>query len=101
MRTIEQTASRGTCQRDSVRIGCKSLPRDLVTDMEDPRCRVAAVESEDLRCKFLLQGMEIEVEDLRCRNLGYNRAVGMEDPRCNRVAMVMDDPRCQCLRDWY
>jgi hypothetical protein len=72
VRTIEQTASRGPRQLDSVRIVRKSLPKDLVNEMEDTRCNFMAMEMEDPRCKGLLSG----------------------------TAMVMEDPRCQSLRNW-
>ena len=42
-------------------IGCKRLPNDVVIEMEDPRCKIAAIEVEDPRCKNLLSGVEIEV----------------------------------------
>jgi len=68
--------------------------------MEDSRCKVAAAESEDLRCKSLLQGVEIEMEDPRCKYLSYKRVIEMDDPRCQIAAMKMDDPRCQNLHIW-
>jgi hypothetical protein len=68
--------------------------------MEDSRCKVAAAEPEDLRCKSLLQGVEVEMEDPRCKYLGYSRVIEMDDPRCQISAMKMDDPRCQRLHIW-
>jgi hypothetical protein len=68
--------------------------------MEDSRCRIAAVESDDPRCKDLIQGVEIGMEDHRCKSLPFSMATEMEDPRCKSEAMVMDDPRCQSLRNW-
>jgi len=97
---IEQTATRRQRKPDSVLIGCKSLPKDLEIEMEDPRCRIAAVEIDDTRCKSLIQGVVIEAEDLRCKSLGYRVTTEMEDPRCVSVAMKMDDPRCQSLCNW-
>lgn len=100
MPNIEQTATRRQRKPDSVLIGCKSLPKDLEIEMEDPRCRIAAVEIDDTRCKSLIQGVVIEAEDLRCKSLGYRVTTEMEDPRCVSVAMKMDDPRCQSLCNW-
>lgn len=68
--------------------------------MDDPRCKIAAIETDDSRCSGLLNGMVIEMEDLRCKSLLY-RASGMEDPRCASTAIEMDDPRCNSLsRAW-
>jgi len=39
--------------------------------MEDPRCKIAAIEAEDPRCKNLLSGVVIEVEDPRYKSLFY------------------------------
>jgi hypothetical protein len=39
VRPNEQTSSRGTRLPDSVRIGRKSLHKDLEIEMEDPRCK--------------------------------------------------------------
>ena len=76
-------------------IGCKRLPNDVVIEMEDPRCKIAAIEVEDPRCKNLLSGVEIEVEDPRCKSLYYRVALEMEDPRCKRATVKIEDPRCK------
>ena len=91
---------RGTRLIDSVSSGRKSLPKDVVIMMEDPRCKIAAVELDDTRCKGLIQGVAIEVEDPRCKSLSYRATKEMDDPRCASLAMKMDDPRCQSLRNW-
>jgi len=65
--------------------------------MEDPRCKIAAVKTEDPRCKNLLSGVEIEMEDLRCMSLAIRVVIGMEDPRCRIEAVKTEDPRCQNL----
>jgi len=76
-------------------------PRGVVIEMDDPRCMVAAIETEDARCKSLLDGMVIEVEDFRCKSLHYSLTIEMEDPRCRRTASEMEDPRCRNLsRAW-
>ena len=100
MRNIEQTASRRPRKPESVWIGCESLPTYLEIEMEDSRCRIAAVELDDARCKSLIQGVVIEAEDHRCKSLGYRATTEMEDPRCASVAMKIDDPRCQNMRNW-
>jgi len=43
--------------------------------MDDPRCKIAAIETEDPRCKSLLNGMVIEVEDFRCKSLRYSLTI--------------------------
>jgi hypothetical protein len=68
--------------------------------MEDSRCRIAAVELDDARCKSLIQGVVIEAEDHRCKSLGYRATTEMDDPRCASTAIKMDDPRCQNMRNW-
>ena len=71
--------------------------------MEDPRCKIAAMAMEDSRCKGMLRGVEIEMEDPRCMSLPNrvsppNRVLlEMEDPRCKIAAMAMEDPRCKGL----
>lgn len=62
-------------------VGRKNRLNDMVIEMNDHRCKVAAIEAEDRRCLSLL-----------------NRVViGMEDPRCRIVAIEMEDPRCKNL----
>ena len=104
VRNIEQTASCRPRKQDSVQIGCKSLPKDLVTDMDDFRCIFMAIEMEDPRCKGLCGGAAIEMDDPRCKSMLSGTAMEMEDPRCKSMlssaAMVMEDPRCQNLRNW-
>jgi len=63
--------------------------------MEDPRCKIAAIEMDDSRCSGLLNGMVIETEDLRCKSLRYRATNEMDDPRCARTAIEMEDPRCR------
>jgi predicted metal-binding protein len=70
------------------------VPNEVIV-MDDPRCKVAAIEAEDARCKSLLSGMAIEVEDYRCESLHYSASMEMEDPRCRQSASEMDDPRCR------
>jgi len=67
----------------------------VVIEMDDPRYRVAAIETEDARCKSLLKGMGIEVEDYRYERLRYSVSIEMDDPRCKSTATEMDDPRCR------
>jgi hypothetical protein len=40
--------------------------------------RIAAMKAEDLRCKGLITGVVVEMEDPRCKSA----AIEMEDPRC-------------------
>jgi len=65
--------------------------------MEDYRCRMVAAETEDLRCKSLLDGAVNEAEDPRYRFLRTRTKIEVEDCRCNAVAMTTEDPRCQGL----
>ena len=37
--------------------------------MEEPRCKIAAIQMEDPRCIGILRGVVIEMEDPRCRGL--------------------------------
>ena len=69
-----------------------------VIEMEDPRCKVAAIEMEDSRLKGFRNGMEIVIEDLRCERLPSRVALQTEDPRCMHVVTVMEDPRCQWIQ---
>ena len=93
---VPQTAS-PLSQFAEESFGCKRMPNDGVIEMEDPRCRIAALEMDDLRCKGLLSGVMIEVEDPRYKSLHYRVALEIEDPRCNRVPIKMEDPRCTSL----
>jgi hypothetical protein len=36
--------------------------------MEDPRCKIVAIEMDDLRCRSPLNAVVIEIEDLRCKS---------------------------------
>jgi hypothetical protein len=63
--------------------------------MDDPRCQITAIETEDPRCKGLLNGAVVVMEDLRCSSLAYRGSMEMEDPRCRRMATEMEDPRCR------
>jgi hypothetical protein len=65
--------------------------------MDDPRCKIAAIEMDDTRCNEPLNGMTMEMEDLRCKSLCYRATNEMEDSRCWTTAIEMDDPRCRCL----
>jgi len=49
--------------------GRKSLPDGVVIEMEDPRCKIAAIEAEDPRCKGMVRGVVIEMEVPRCKGL--------------------------------
>jgi hypothetical protein len=37
--------------------------------MEDPRCKIAAIEAEDPWCKGMVRGVVIEMEVPRCKGL--------------------------------
>jgi len=72
----------------------------MVKNMEDSRCRVAAKDSEDLRCNGLIAGVVVE-KDPRYMGLCYGTATEMEDPRCRIAVTEMEDPRCKGLnRAW-
>jgi len=80
--------------------GCKSLLNEVI-EMDDPRCKIAAIEMDDHRCSGLLNGMVVQMEDFRCKSLHYRATNEMEDPRCGGNATEMDDPRCRGLsRAW-
>ena len=66
----------------------------MVTDMEDSRCKIAAMEIEHSRCKELWNGIDLETEDTRCKSLLPRRTIEIEDPRCSLTGMKMEDPRC-------
>jgi len=85
--------------------GRKGLPDGVVSEMEDPRCKIAAIQVEDPRCIGILRGVVIEMEDPRCRGLFQGvllkrAAIEMEDPRCRHVGIEMEDPRCRNLGIW-
>jgi len=83
----------------------------MVIKMEDPRCTIAAVEMEDLRCRSMIGGVVIEMEDFRCLSLrdeGFRSksmhdrvAVQTEYPRSARVTIEMEDPRCKYLQTMW
>ena len=78
----------------------KSLPDGVVIEMENARCRIAAIEVEDPRCCGLLRGVEVEMEDPRCKGLLHGVAIEVDDLRCKMVAIEVDDPRCRSLHVW-
>ena len=80
--------------------GRKSLPEGVVIEMEEPRCKIAAIQMEDPRCIGILRGVAIEMEDPRCKGLLKRVAIEMEDPRCRHVGIEMEDPRCRNLGIW-
>jgi len=67
----------------------------MVVDMEDSRCRIAAIEFDDPRCKNSLGAAEIAMEDHRCIGLRRPAVTEFDDPRCRSTAMEADDPRCR------
>jgi len=101
--TFEQPSSSRSRQPDLSSLKKRSCARacseGAVTEMEDHRCIIVAMEMEDPRCKSLLHGLVHEMEDPRCESL-RSVAIGMEDPRCRIVAHVTEDPRCGSLRMW-
>ena len=74
--------------------------------MEDPRCTIAAIGTEDPRCNSMHRGVVIEMEDHRCKGLLQgvtlrSVSIAIEDPRYSIAAVVeMEDPRCSGLRYW-
>lgn len=67
------------------------------TAMEDPRCRSAAVEVDEPRCKNMLVAATIGIEDPRSNGL-LNRAAFVSEVFVSRgTTMKMEDPRCQSL----
>lgn len=68
--------------------------------MEDTRCKIVAIEVDDLRCNRL-NDLVIEMGDFRCKSLLNRETLEIDDPRCNRMAIRVEDPRCQSLHmDW-
>ena len=82
---------------------CSDFPQDpsvrnrVVIDMEDLRCKIVAMKTEDLRCGSLLSGVAIEMEDPRCKSLLNRVVIEMDEPRCRNVAIDIEDPRCNNL----
>ena len=66
-------------------------------EMEDPRCKIVAIEMDELRCRSPLNGVVIEMEDLRCEGLSNRMVLEIEDPRLGGTAIQMEDPRCNNL----
>jgi len=93
---VPQSAS-SLSQSAEESFGCTRLPDDVVIEMEDPRCNIVAIETDDLRCRYSFGGVVMEIEDLRCKSLIDRVALEVEDARCNRLATRMDDPRCKSL----
>jgi hypothetical protein len=71
----------------------------VVNQMESHRCKMVAIEMDDPRGANLLGAVAIEVEDTRCRSLAEGYLIQVEDARYRHVAIKMEDPRCQNLRD--
>jgi hypothetical protein len=71
----------------------------METQMEDPRCKIAAVRTEGPRRSSLLRGVTIEMEDPRCSSLlrGVVLELEIEDPRCRKLEIEVEDPRCKAL----
>jgi len=65
--------------------------------MENPRCKIAAVKTDDPRCDGLLGGLAVGIEDARCANLSFNMRAEINDPRCMPLATQPEDPRCNGL----
>ena len=63
--------------------------------MEDPRCKIAAIEAEDHRCKSLLRGVVIEMEDTRLKRLFCRMELEIKDPRSMRVTVADGRPSVQ------
>ncbi len=70
----------------------------MVIEMEFSRCKIAAIEIQDLRCSSLLAGVTIEMEDSRCRGLNERRELEVDDARCAHAPIKVEDPRCWSLR---
>ena len=64
--------------------------------MEESRCRVAAMRTEDSRCNKLIAGVVVEM-DPRYKGLWLGLVAEMEDPRCRIAVTEMEDPRCRGL----
>jgi hypothetical protein len=75
----------------------QELANEVVIAMEDPRCKIVAIEIQDPRYRNLLNGVVIEMEDPRCKSLLNRVVLEIEDSRCYRVAIEMEDPRCKSL----
>jgi hypothetical protein len=65
--------------------------------MEDPRCKLVAIEMDEFRCRNSLNGVVIEIDDLRCKSLIDRVVLEVEDARCNHMTTRMEDPRCKSL----
>jgi hypothetical protein len=100
---IEQPLPSTLLQSDlgslSARVRMAAL-NEMVIEMQTSRCRMVAVEAEDVRSKVLLTGVSIEMEDLRCKGLNPKAASEFTDGRCHWVGTEMEDPRCRNIRTW-
>jgi hypothetical protein len=76
---------------------CKKRQGEAVIEMEDSRCRIVALETDELRCRSPLNGVAIEMEDLRCKSLSNRVVLEIEDPRCGAIVIQTEDPRCNNL----
>ena len=77
--------------------GCVRPPNGVVIEMEDPRCKIVAIEMDEFRCRNSLKGVVIGIECVRCSSLIDQVVLEVEDARCNRMAIKMEDPRCKSL----
>jgi len=69
----------------------------MEAEMEDHRCRIAAVKTEDPRYGSLLRGVTIEIEDPRCCSLLRGIEIEVDDPRCRSLEIEVEDPRCKAM----
>jgi hypothetical protein len=73
----------------------------MVIEMEDSRCKLAAIKGHDPRCTSLVDGVVIEMEDLRQKSLVDSMAIEMDDTRCFQTTIEFDDLRCRNMpRMW-
>ena len=74
-----------------------SVRNTVVIAMEDPRCKIVTMKTEDPRCESLLTGVTLEMEDPRCKSLINRAVIEMDELRCWNVAVDIEDPRCNNL----
>ena len=78
-----------------------ALANGVEIEMEDPRCKIAALKARNSDSYNLLDGVTVGIEDARCSSLQLSMAGGIEDPRYARQDIQMEDPRCVGMfRSW-
>jgi hypothetical protein len=92
---LEQRAARRACKAD-LRFLLVVANRGEI-EMEDPRCKIAAVKAGNSDSYNLLDGVTVGIEDPRCSSLPLGITAAIEDARYMRQELRMEDPRCMSM----